>query len=157
MFKRFRLQSRAMIRGAIQSRFLIVFISAFLCLNLSGSFCLAYCQIKDVKAEAGHCPLAKLDKENCPKTKSEVRSDSTPPENSISGSAIDCCLPAINFFVATLEKNQFSTQTAIAATNDFSPSKPAVFEKIRYSSDFSYQTPLFDYRMARLKNCVFRI
>lgn len=155
MFKRFRLQSRAMIRGIIQSRFLIVFISAFLCLNLSGSFCLAYCQIKDVKAEAEYCPLAKLDKENCPKSRN--RSDLISPENSIGGDAVDCCLPAINFFAAKLEKNQFPVQTAVAETNDFSPVKPAAFEKIRYSSDFSYQTPLFDYRTARLKNCVFRI
>ena len=146
-----------MIRGTIQSRFLIVFISAFLCLNLSGSFCLAYCQIKVAKAEAEHCPLAKLDKENCPKTKSEVQTDSTPPENSIGGSAIDCCLPAINVFAGTLEKNQFSTQTAATQSNKLSFVKPAAFENFQYTPEFSYQKPLFDYRTARLKNCVFRI
>ena len=146
-----------MIRRIVQSRFLIVFISAFLCLNLSGSFCLAYCQIKVAKAETEHCPLAKLDKEHCPKTKSGVQSDSTPPETSIGGSAIDCCLPAINDFVAKLEKNLFPVQTAVAPINNFSLAKPAGFEKVRYTSEFSYQKPLFDYRTARLKNCVFRI
>lgn len=146
-----------MIRGITQSKLLIVFISAFLCLNLSGSFCLAYCQIKDVKAEAEHCPLAKLDKENCPKTKGGVRSDSTLQENSIGGSAIDCCLPAINVFVGTLEKNQFPAQTTVAVINKFSLAKPAAFEKVQYTPEFSYQKPLFDYRTARLKNCVFRI
>lgn len=146
-----------MIRRIIQSRILIIFISAFLCLNLSGSFCLAYCQIKVAKSETEHCPLAKLDKENCPKTKSVNSSDLTSFENSISGNEIDCCLPAINFFVATLEKNQFPTQTTVAAINDFSLAKPVAFEKVQYTPKFSYQKPLFDYRTARLKNCVFRI
>ena len=146
-----------MIRRITQSKFLIVFISAFLCLNLSGSLCLAYCQIKDAKTEAEHCPLAKLDKENCPKTKSGNQSDSTLPENSIGGSEVECCIPAINVFVAHLEKNQFPVQTAVAESSDFSFAKPAAFEKIQYSSNFSYRKPLFDYRTARLKNCVFRI
>ncbi len=145
-----------MIRRIIQSKFLVVFISSFLCLNLSGSLCLVYCQVKDVKAEAEHCPLMKLDKENCPSTKSENKNDSTTLKNSIGENAVDCCIPAINVFAGTLEKNQTSHHTA-AAKEVSAFAKPAVFEKVRYSSNFTYQKPLFDYQTARLKNCVFRI
>lgn len=146
-----------MLKHIIQSKLLIVFISAFLCLNLSGSLCLVYCEIKESKADAEHCPLAKRDKENCPKTKSENQNDSASPKNSIGAGAVDCCLPAINVFAAHLEKNQFPVQTAKAKNSDFSFVKLAAFEKIQNSSRFSYRKPLFDYRTARLKNCVFRI
>lgn len=146
-----------MIPRVIQSKFLIVFVSAFLCLNLSGSFCLAYCQVKTIETEREHCPLAKTNDDHCSRAKSGTQINAPSFENSIGESAVDCCLPALNFFVGKLEKNQFPVHTAIAKSEDFSFAQHESFEKIEYASNFSYQKPLLDHRAARLKNCVFRI
>lgn len=145
-----------MFRRIVQSKILAVFISAFLCLNLSGSLCLAYCHFK--KAEAEHCPLAKLDAESCPMTKGLQKNVSDQAAKFSKGQAIDCCTPAINYFIAPLEKHQFSFQIAdVPKEKTFSFTPTAAFEKIDFQPDFSYRKPLYDYRKARLKNCVFLI
>jgi hypothetical protein len=145
-----------MFRRIVQSKFLAIFISAFLCLNLSGSLCLAYCQVKT--AETEHCPLAKPDAESCPMSKGLQKTDSTPLTKIAKGHTLDCCTPAINYFAAPLEKHQFSFQIAdVPAEKTFSFSPTAAFEQINFQSDFSYRKPLYDYRKARLKNCVFLI
>ena len=145
-----------MFRRIFQSKFLAIFISAFLCLNLSGSLCLAYCQIET--AETEHCPLAKLDTENCPMSKALEQPSSDLLSDIAKGHALDCCTPAINYFAAPLEKYQFSFQIAdVPEEKTFSFSPTAGFEQINFQSDFSYRKPLYDYRKARLKNCVFLI
>lgn len=136
-----------------RSKFLLFFVSAFLCLNLSGASCLAYCQITETKAEVEHCPLAKFDK-NCPNGKSENANDSY---NVTNGTAADCCSLAINFFVAKLEKNEFSVQLAAAVDSTVSRQKRISVEIIKPSPEFFYRPPSLDFQNARLKNCVFRI
>ena len=145
-----------MFQRIVQKKFLIIFISAFLCLNLSGSFCLAYCQIKDLNAKTEHCPLAKLDAENCPKTR--IAPDLPDTDFKFAkGSLTYCCNLAINVFAATVEKHHISFQKAELSQKTFSFFQPTFFEKTTFSSDFSYKKPLHDSRIARLKNCVFRI
>lgn len=146
---------RLMIRRIGQSKFLAVFISAFLCLNLSGSFCLAYCQVKSAETKEEHCPLAKLDAENCPMSKSTGKAASH--SNAVKRNALDCCSPSINAFIAPLEKHQISFQTNAVIEKTISFTQPTAFGKTNYQSAFSYQKPLYDYRKAHLKNCVFRI
>ncbi len=144
-----------MFRRITKSKFFAIFISAFLCLNLSGSFCIAYCQVEMAKTE--HCPLTKPDAESCPMTKGGQKTSSGSLAKIAKGHALDCCAPAINYFAAPLEHYQFSFQTADTPKNGTSFSLNAAFEKISYTPDFSYQKPLYDYRKARLKICVFRI
>ena len=144
-----------MFQRIVQKKFLIVFISAFLCLNLSGSFCLAYCQIKDLNTKTEHCPLAKLDAENCPMSKTAGLPDAG--FKVAKGISPDCCNLAINVFAATLEKHHISFQKAETARKEISFFQPIYFERAEYSSDFSYKKPLYDRRAERLKNRVFRI
>lgn len=139
-----------------RSKFLAVFISAFLCLNLSGSLCLAYCQIE--KAEIEHCPLSKLKAENCPLTKGKQAKElSKELSDAVRGHEIDCCTPAINYFAAPLEKHRFSFQIANLPVQKTGFLPANAFEKPSLQIDFSYQKPLYDHRHSRLKNCVFRI
>lgn len=148
-----------MFRGITKSKFLIVFISAFLCLNLSGSLCLAYCQAKTSAAETEHCPIAKAKRINCPNSTGEDVSG-TVSAHHFSGDEIDCCIPPINFFAAPLEKNQTTFQTTEAAKNfaaNASFSVSAIADKRRsYPARFHLKPPL-DRRVERVKNGVFRI
>lgn len=144
-----------MFRRISKSKFLAIFISAFLCLNLSGSLCLAYCQVNT--AETEHCPLAKLDADNCPMTKVLEQTGSNSLSDIAKGHTLDCCTPAINYFAAPLEKHKLSFQIADVPEKETSFSPTAAFEQINFQPDFSYRKPLYDYRKARLKNCVFLI
>ncbi len=144
-----------MFRRIFHTKFTAFIISAFLCLNLSGAFCVAFCQAKTVSAERHRCPLAKSDSEHCPMPKSADK-----PElqaKVFKGNLIACCNLAINVFVAKLEKHQVSFQTGIKTARLIEFSKSFTFEKIIYLPDVSYRKPFYDYRIARLKNCVFRI
>lgn len=142
-------------RRVIQSKLLIVFFAAFLCVNLSGSLSLVYCQVKADDARDEHCPFVKIDKENCPKTTSDIKRDVHLIKHANGGEKIDCCFPAISFFAAPLEKNQTAFQRT--ANIDFSIFRPVLLEKFQYPSSYSYRSPLFGHQKSRLKNCVFRI
>ena len=144
-----------MFRRIFQTKFTAFIISAFLCLNLSGAFCAAFCQAKSVKTEKHHCPMAKTDAESCPMSKGVSQKDSH--SNAVKAQSLECCIPAINVFTAKLEKHQTTFQTALKAENKIDFSKAFVFEKSNYSPNFSYRKPLYDHRKARLRNCVFLI
>lgn len=144
-----------MFRRIFQTKFTAFIISAFLCLNLSGAFCVAFCQAKSVKAEKHHCPLAKTDAETCPMSKGEGKTNSR--SKFANGISSECCNLAINVFAAKLEKHQTIFQTALKAENKIGFSKSFTFENFNYSTDFRYRKPLYDHRKARLKNCVFLI
>ncbi len=138
-----------------QTKFTAFIISAFLCLNLSGAFCAAFCQAKSVREEKHHCPLRKMDAESCPMSKGESKKSSR--SKLAKGISPECCNLAINVFAAKLEKHQTAFQTVLKSENKIEFSKSFGFEKINYSPDFNYRKPLYDYRKARLKNCVFLI
>ncbi len=144
-----------MIRNFTKTKFLTVLLTAFLCLNLSGSLCLVHCQWMDMSEDTEHCPIAKLDKENCPNSSesSEEKSKLKTKSQNIS----NCCDLAINPAVAKLEKQQQITQQVAESRKATYNFQPIWFEKTIHQTKFSYQKPLKDKRIIRLKICVFLI
>lgn len=127
-------------------------LAAFLAITLSGAYCLFCCQEANAAAKADFCPLAKTN--HCNSSKSRVPEVSQTAANL---NPFECCGLKFNFFVANLEKHQFSPQTP-ATANNFSYFRQTVkFENNRKSPVFYERTTIFRSGKLQVKNCVFRI
>src|SRR5436190_9963143 len=97
----------------IHTKFLSLFVVAFLCLNAGGILCLTYCT-QAVQAKADHCPLKKQGAPHCPNSEKKA----TPTENnSFEAVSVKCCLLPVSIFAAPLENNAGITVDAAAVVN----------------------------------------
>lgn len=137
-------------RHSLKTRFLALFVTAFVCLNGAGAACVAYCQTMDEPAEtADHCPLKKL-AEDC---------DSDRPAFSAHDGEFDCCPMTVSFFAAPFEKHSYSFKQSAAAAV-----VPVGFIRAEYRSftplisSISYRgPPPLDRRIDRIKHRVLLI
>ena len=127
-------------------------LAAFLAITLSGAYCLFCCQETSAAAKAEFCPLSKTNHCNSSKNKTPENSDTAANVN-----PFECCGLKFNFFVANLEKHQFSPQTPATARNFSGFRQTVKFEGNRKSPVFYERTTIFRSGSLRLKNCVFRI
>lgn len=137
-----------------QTKFLSLFVVAFLCLNAGGILCLTYCT-QAVQAKAGHCPLKKQGAPHCPH--SEKKTSST--ENySFEAVSVRCCLLPVSIFAAPLENNAGVTvDTAVAVNIEKIEFTPVFLVRSRQIPKFYYRPPPNDVRFERVRNQVFRI
>lgn len=134
---------------SLKTRFLALFVVAFVCLNAGGAFCVAYCQTSDgAVGETEHCPLKRVS-EHCDKTASGSASDAV----TINGDEIDCCPMTVGLVAAPVETTvKFPTivLTAVAATPAV-PFRPVGL--LSFSSTFDYRgPPPLDRRVERIKH-----
>ena len=131
-----------------------IFVTAFICLNVGGAMCVAYCQSFGAPAESSeHCPLKKVSK-HC------NGHEGDDPQFPAVGSTVDpdCCPMTVSFFAGPVEKNSFSTD---AVTEVVETKLPVV--SLRFKSadvldrSFNYRGPPLDRRVDRLKHCIIRI
>ena len=147
---------QVMIGLAAQSKTLTAkTLAAFLCLAVSGAYCLLCCQALSAQSPDDSCPLTKTNHCNSSENK-PVKTDA-PAAKGVN--AFECCGLKFNFFVAKLEKNDRSKQNAApVAASDFSVMTGfKAFEKSLELSAFQYRPPNFDLRSSRVRNGVFRI
>ena len=142
-------------RHSLRSKFLSVFVLAFLCLNVGAGACLAYCGgwFSAVSGEDEHCPLAKLSPENCPMNKSRSETDSF----SKGVPVMDCCALPLNFVFAPLEKNNFVFHAPFAKRIIAGAPKFEIQRQFGLNTEFSYHSPPLDSRIERIKYGVFLI
>src|SRR3982751_5126924 len=89
--------------SALKIKLVTFFILAFLCLNVGGAVCLAYCQSGvAMQAAKDHCPLHKADADCHSKKDAQKSSD----QFAVEANSVTCCTLAINVFIAPLEKRQ---------------------------------------------------
>ena len=127
-------------------------LSALLVITLSGAYCLFCCQETSAKTTAESCPLHKTNHCNFAKNNSPEAS-----EIAASVNLFECCGLKFNFFVAKLEKNNFSEQSLAIPNNVFSFLQSVNFESKEVLTYSVYRAPIFDSRFSRVRNCVFRI
>ena len=145
-----------MARSSLKIRLLALFVVAFVCLNMGGALCVAYCQSFDhSKTEADHCPLKKTS-EDChgPRSKKDDRNSFTE-----SARKLECCPMTVSFFGAPVEKNLYSFgQLLKAAVDQPRLSTPIELSSVRDGSISNYRgPPLIDRRVLRIKNRLLRI
>ena len=143
-----------MLRNRIITRFVALFVVAFICLNAGGAVCVAYCQSFDISAKTDHCPLQELS-EHCNKPRNKA-SDSNAIANTTREP--DCCPFTISFIAAPVEKSSFPLQT-IGALSPQEPT-PSIFfvaSQKRSIEHSAYRGPPMDRRVDRLKHCINRI
>ena len=143
-----------MFRHRLFAKLTALFVTAFICLNAGGAFCVAYCQEFVAAAEAEHCPLQKKS-EHCDKNKTR-HSDSNALD--ASNGEMDCCPLTVSLFAAPVEAKNFFFEAALAIPVQEVLFKPAAFQsQRRFLSDINYRGPPLDLRINRLKHSVFRI
>ncbi len=142
-----------MFRSFLQSKNLTAkILSALLVMTLSGAYCLFCCQETSAKMSAESCPLAKTNHCNFDKNQSPEASQTAASIN-----LFECCGLKFNFFVAKLEKNNFSIQVSTATAGNFNFGQSFKFENSQKSTNFTDYAPIFESRDLCIKNCVFRI
>ncbi len=144
-----------MLRNRIVTRFVALFVVAFICLNAGGSVCVAYCQTFDLADETEHFPVQELP-EHCNKSKSGA-DDSNAVVTTESEEA-DCCPFTISFVAAPVEGNQASVVTIAAIPIQELLPAPTLVATATHSIILTpYRGPPMDHRIDRLKNCIIRI
>ncbi len=143
-------------RRSLTTKFLSLFLVAFVCLNAGGALCVAYCQSS---IEASHVP-----KDHCPLKKKAEHCDPGQQKQDIQeiakvgGSQADCCPMTVSFIAAPIEKSSFSVKApATALIAAFESAEPVNFTRIKINIPTAYRGPPLDQRTSRLKNCVIRI
>ncbi len=140
-----------------RTKFLTLFIAAFLCINLSGSACLAYCGLAQVQMPADHCPLANMDRKNCPPSEKDDEKQLSEKAFGAAENKIDCCaLPLTPVFANLSQKQNFQSVVALLPDKT-APPKVKEFEEKRNFTAVHYQKPFYDHRGERIKHCVFLI
>lgn len=135
-----------------------VFLATLLLFNLSGSLCLAHCQWMDMNSKKEFCPLAKMDKNNCPKAKKSLQKDAKNFASTESRPAMGCCELNISFFAAHFEKQQSETEKA--EKNKETPTNLLYFEFKKSNRTLrppDILPPIYDKRVERIKFSVFQI
>lgn len=140
----------------VRIKLVTLFVLAFLCINVGGTVCLAYCGggVTTAKASSDHCLHHKAQRHHHSiKSKSNV---------SVSASAesgpVICSSLAINLFSAPLEKKQSPADAVLV-------SQQPVVRSITVPTSYVNGTlppllftpPKIDTRDLRVKNCVIRI
>jgi len=136
--------------GQKKTRFISLFVLAFLCFNAGGILCLTYCsRVAAMAASGQHCPLAK---EHCGRHMPEAQTSSA------SVGTAGCCSMPVSFFAAPVEKRVYSDSSAAVVP---APARVgyeyAVTFVTRSAHPPIYTPPCIDRHDTQLKNCVFRI
>jgi hypothetical protein len=146
---------RLMFRHSLQPKiFLKNAIAALLVITLSGAYCLFCCREINAATKAEQHPATISGGDHChfQKDKSSATAETTTSVN-----AFECCGFKFNFFVAKLEKPEFTQPAPALANNYFSFLESVKPERNRKLKGFSYHAPVFESRDLHVKNCVFRI
>jgi hypothetical protein len=134
-------------------RLLAFFVLTFLCLNVGGALCVAYCQEFDMWASAEHCPLEKS--AHCDKPDGDAAEALAVTGH---GQTPDCCPFTVSFLGAPVEKPQVSVDQPVVL-----PVERIVLSHTAWTGrQLSQPTPVhrgppLDHRFDRIKNCTFRI
>ena len=130
-------------------------LAALLSISLSGVYYLVCCQeIYAAGATAQHAADQTAGSGHCDFFKKKVSETST---GAARLNALESCALKFNFYVAKLEKKEFSRQSPVLATNFFNflesvkPVPKAGF------TVFAYRAPALEKGDLQIKNCVFRI
>ena len=135
------------------TKFLSLFVVAFLCLNPGAVLCLAYCG-HNVPVSSAHCPLKKAGAD-CPHSGKTSRTTNTSFFDT--GSAKGCVMP-VNTIAAPLESKVGIYAHAVAPINiDTITLATAALVRSRQIPKLYYRPPPNDRRIERLRNQVFRI
>lgn len=132
-------------------------LAAFLMITVSGVYCLFCCTDASAAAsEAEHCPLSKtVTSEHCDFSKKNAAETSTAEAKA---NAFECCGLKFNFYVAKLDKNEFSQKTPSALARNFSSfPQSASRENKTGLTAFFYRAPVYEKGSLHVKNRVFRI
>ena len=142
----------AMRLSRTHTRFLSLFVLAFLCFNASAVYCLAFCgQITQAKTD--NCPLM-MTGAHCPRSDNK----STTADFSISSSPVKCFVLPFSPFAAPLEnKVLIAVDTPGVASVEKIDLVPAPLYLTRQTPKFYYRPPPNDHRPDRVRNQVFRI
>lgn len=141
-----------MFRSRIAKHITALFIVAFVCLNVGGAACVAYCQAFDL-SKTEHCPLQKVSN-HCDKTSKRV----SDPDAITAADEVDCCPFAVTFIAAPVENTNYSFNTAAAIpVQALSISPVFVAGRKQVTKGIAYRGPPMDRRIDRLKNCLIRI
>jgi hypothetical protein len=132
-----------------KTRFLALFVIAFVCLNAGGAVCVAYCQsAMPVDNAAEHCPLKKADS-HCNKGKVGTPSDAT----AVAGDEIFCCSVTVGFLPAPVEKSFRVAQIVQTAVDETSKFEPRFVLTQTFVATFDYRgPPPLDRRIERIKH-----
>ena len=136
------------------TRFVSLFVVAFLCLNAGGALCLTYCSQK-ASANSARADESLLS-DHCRKAKkqAEKRSDNS----SVTPDEAACCMLPVGMFPAPVEKS-LSYSVVLAGTVEipnFDYSAPVILD-VSSKHIPVYRPPPLDRRVERLLNCVIRI
>ncbi|HJS52476.1 MAG TPA: hypothetical protein VJ781_11290 [Pyrinomonadaceae bacterium] len=143
-----------MLRNRIVTRFVALFVVAFICLNAGGAVCVGYCQTFDSKVSSDHSSRQKVSG-HCDRAAEHARDSNVVAETT---REMDCCPFTTSFVAAPIEKQSLSLDSVAT-----SPSQEAyvsfVFLAGRKESVIgnAYRGPPMDRRIDRLKNCIIRI
>ncbi|MFN0277700.1 MAG: hypothetical protein ACKVRN_03760 [Pyrinomonadaceae bacterium] len=143
-----------MIFNRVRTKFLSLFVVAFLCLNAGGMLCLGYCAMP--AAEVVYCPLTKQPIDHC---KRSGKSDTTSENLSFKANSVTCCIMPVSIFAAPLEKKSeiLSELAPVAEVVDEIVFTPVALIGSRQVPKFQYRPPPNDLRFERVRNQVFRI
>ncbi|MEP6787583.1 MAG: hypothetical protein ABJB40_04075 [Acidobacteriota bacterium] len=136
------------------TRFLSLFVVAFLCLNPGAVLCLAYCS-HNVQVSAIHCPLKKAGAD-CPHSRSKTTA-SKDTSSFDTDSAKGCVMP-VNIIAAPLESKVGIYAATVTAVNIDQIALATVgLIRSRQIPKYYYRPPPNDRRNERIRNQVFRI
>jgi hypothetical protein len=137
-----------------KTKFLAVFLIAFVCLNAGGAVCVAFCRsFETAVVEKDHCPLSKKE-DHCKKKPKENQGQAV----SLTENAMDCCPLTVSFFAAPVETRQMNVEgpAAVPAPERFFGFQSRIIAIDPQTID-SYRGPPKDRRPDRIKNCILRI
>jgi hypothetical protein len=138
------------------TRFISVFVIAFICLNGVGALCVAYCQTFDMERAAAleeHCPMSKEAGHH-----SKSSSEDKVPAFNVGSDELDCCPLTVTFVSAPLEaKNQLKGAALPKQINTHTGSVWTEVHRLLSAETISYRGPPLDRRVDRIKHCVLLI
>ena len=141
--------------GPKHTRFLSLFVVAFLCLNAGGVLCLAYCATPS-KAASDHCPLKKKTSEHCNHSNNKEQASESV---AFKANTVTCCIMPVSIFAAPLEQKAGKITEAVPVADVVNEAVfvPAILPRSRQIPKFYYRPPPNDTRFERVRNPVFRI
>ena len=143
-----------MLRNRIVTRFVALFVVAFICLNAGGAVCVAYCQTFDLKADAEHSST-QIVSGHCDRAANHSDDSNAIAEPT---DDMDCCPFTTTFVGAPVEKSSLALD-ATAAFPSQEPQVSPVFivRRGRTVDRTAYRGPPMDRRVDRLKHRIIRI
>ena len=138
-----------------KTRFVALFVVAFICLNAGGAMCVAYCRSYMPAVDtAEHCPLKKIDSHCNKKSNIETPADAT----ALAGDEIFCCSVTVGFLPAPVEKSFRFTSLVSTVAVERLTFKVRVISTPGFTSTFDYRgPPPLDRRVERIKHRLLRI